>query len=36
MHETSRAYYVWVARDKSGVLKLFSAEPFRWKWFGEW
>lgn len=36
MHEISKTYYSWVARDKSGALKLFRAKPFRWKWFGEW
>lgn len=36
MPETSRVYYLWVARDKSGKLQLFGARPFKWKWFGEW
>lgn len=32
----SRAYYVWVARDKRGTLRLFDKRPVRLKWFGEW
>lgn len=36
MPETSRVYYLWVARDKSGKLQLFGARPFKWKWLGEW
>lgn len=34
--QESKIYYVWVARDKSGKLRLFNSRPFKWKWFGEW
>lgn len=36
MNEISRTYYAWVARDKSGILRLFDQKPIRFKWFGEW
>lgn len=36
MNESNRTYYAWIARDKSGTLRLFDCKPVRFKWFGEW
>ena len=34
MHETSRFYHAWVARDKNGTFRLFDTKPVRFKLFG--
>lgn len=36
MGESNRTYYAWIARDKSGILRLFDKKPVRFKWFGGW